>query len=133
MKFVRNVWFVVLLLAVGLVACGDSTPHVTAATLGTIVTASKIQDPKTTFAITEHMLHLVVDVNNALTNTTVGAKWYETGGSNRLLFEGDAALDPFNTTADFALTSANDWTPGNYQVVVYLDGKKERTLDFVIK
>lgn len=132
MRFFLTVWIFVCILGVALVACGDSTPHVTNATLGTIVTASKIEDPKTTFAVTDHNLHLVVDVNNALTNTTVGAKWYELN-SNRLLFEGDAALDPFNTTADFALTSAQDWTPGNYQVVVYLDGKKERTVDFVIK
>ncbi len=133
MKFISLGGFVVLMLAVLVVGCGDQTPHVTAATLGTIVTASKIEDPKTTFAPTDHMIHLVVDVNNALTNTTVGAKWYQLGDSTRLLFEGDAALDAFNTTADFALTSANDWTPGNYQVVVYLDGKKERSLDFVVK
>ena len=124
---------VLVVLLFALIACGEATAKVSNATLGTIVTGSKIQDPKTTFATSDHMIHLVVDVENALTSTTIGAKWYQLSESNRLLFEGDAALDPFNTTADFALTSANDWTPGNYQVVVYLDGKKERTLDFVVK
>lgn len=133
MKLVRQIWFVFILLAFALVACGDATPRVTGATLGTIVTASKIEDPKTTFAPTDHMIHLVVTVDNALKNTTVGAKWYQLDNNNRLLFEGDAALDPFNTTADFALTSAQDWAVGNYQVIVYLDGKKERTIDFIVK
>lgn len=108
-------------------------PHVTGVTLGTIVKSSKIQDAKTTFAPSNHMIHLVVDVENAITNTTVGAKWYAVSLSNRLLFESDAALDAFNNSVDFSLTNTTDWSPGNYQVVVYLDGRKERTLDFVVK
>ena len=79
------------------------------------------------------MIHLLVSVDNALQNTTVGAKWYDVSNGNRLLFQSDAALDPFNTTADFALTSANDWTVGNYQVEIDLNGKKERTINFVVK
>lgn len=122
-----------LLIALALVACGDQSPHVTSATLGTIVDSSKIQDPKTTFAPKDHMIHLLVSVDNALQNTTVGAKWYDVSNANHLLFQSDTALDPFNTTADFALTSANDWAVGNYQVAVYLNGKQERTIDFVVK
>lgn len=137
MKFIRTTWLVliVLVLALGLVlaACGDQTPHVTSATLGTVVDSSQIKDPKTTFAPTDHMIHLLVSVDNALQNTTVGAKWYDVNNSNRLLFQSDATLDPFNTTADFALTSANDWTVGKYQVSVYLNSKQERTIDFVVK
>lgn len=133
MRYFHRYWLVLLLLGFAVVACGNQTPHITDATLGTVVTASKIQDPKTTFSPTDRMIHLVVSVDNAFQTTTLGAKWYSVGASKRLLYEADAALDPFNTTADFALTSTNDWIPGNYQVIVYLDGKEERTLNFVIK
>ena len=134
----KSKWNVLRLLAAALlmfviVACGESKPQVTAANLGTSVKASRIEEPKTTFKPSDHMIHLIVDVGNALPGTTVGAKWYDVSNGNRLLFETDAALDPFNTSADFALTSTNDWAVGNYQVAIYLQGAKERTLDFVVK
>src|SRR5438128_828242 len=98
MKFISTAGFVLLLLCVFLVGCGDQTPHVTNAILGTIVNAGKITDPKTTFIPGEHMIHLVVQVENALTNTSVGAKWYQVGDSNRLLYQDETALDAFNTS-----------------------------------
>lgn len=133
MRFRRIGWLVLSLLVLALAACGNVTPHITAATLGTVVQAGKIQDPKTTFAPTDHMIHLVVDVQDVIQNTTVGAKWYATDENNRLLYQGDSQLDAFNTSADFALTAANDWTPGNYRVVVYLNNNEDRTLNFVVK
>ena len=114
------------------VSCNTITPHIIGATLGTKVAAGKIQDAKTTFAPTDHMIHLVVDVQDVIQNTTVGAKWYSVDNNNQLLYEGNTALDAFNTSADFALTAANDWAPGNYKVVVYLNNQQDRTLNFTI-
>ncbi len=133
MRFFRIHWFVLSIALLFVVACGNTPPRVTGATLGTTVTAGKIADPKTTFAPRDHMIQLVVDVENVVTNTTVGVKWYAVGSSNRLLFEGEAALDAFNTSAEFALNSANDWQAGNYQVVIYLNGNPDRTLNFQVQ
>lgn len=136
MKCIRVGRSVILLL--GLVAACASilactvTPHITSASLGTIVQASRVTDPKTTFAPTDRMIHLVVAVDNVVQNTNVGAKWYAVDGDKRLLFESSTALDAFNTTADFALTNTNDWIPGAYQVVIYLNGAEDRTLNFQI-
>ena len=138
MRFVRtlrSVFFLFgLMLAAGsLLACANVVPHITAATLGTTVQASKIADPKTTFAPRDHMIHLVVQVDNAIQNTGIGAKWYALDPGKRLLYETNVTLDAFNTSADLALTNTNDWTPGNYQVIIYLNGTEDRTLNFAIK
>lgn len=126
-------WLVVSVLLWACVSCTGVEPRVVGANLGTTVRAGKIVDATTTFATTDRMIHLVVDVENAIINTSVGAKWYAVGTPNRLLFESDIALDAFNTSADFTLTSLNDWIPGNYQVVVYLNSTQDRTLDFVVR
>lgn len=135
MKFLR-VYLPLLfgaLCVLAFAACSNVEAHVANATLGTTVRAGRIVNPATTFAVTDRMIHLVVDVTNAIANTSVGAKWYSVGAPDRLLFESDIPLDAFTTSADFTLTSVNDWIPGNYRVMVYLNGKAERTLDFVVK
>lgn len=128
MKLFRLLFLFLILLT----ACGGP-PQISSAALGTVVRASKLADPKTKFAPSDHIIHLIVTVDNAAPGTTVGAKWSASDQNNRLLFEADAALDPMNTTADFALTSANDWRPGKYQVVLYLNGKPERSIDFTVE
>lgn len=133
MKFMRASFFVFLLLVFVLAGCADTPPRIKTATLGTVVEVGAIQNPKTTFAPTERIIHLVVQVENVTQGVRVGAKWYAVENATRLLLESDLMLDAFNPSADFALTSANDWIPGNYQVVVYLNGDQERTIDFVVK
>ena len=129
----RVIFCVFLLGALVLAGCADTPPRIKTATLGTIVELSAIQNPKTTFAPTERNIHLVVQVENVTQGVRVGTKWYAVENPKRLLLESELQLDAFNTSADFALTSANDWIPGNYQVVVYLNGDQERTIDFVVK
>lgn len=133
MKSLRPFWLIVSVLVWVCVGCSGVEPRVVGANLGTTVQAGKIVNATTTFAPTDRMIHLVVNVENAIVNTSVGAKWYAVGTPNRLLFESDIALDAFNTSADFTLTSLNDWIPGNYQVVIYLNSKQDRTLDFVVR
>jgi hypothetical protein len=133
MRILRAACFVVLVTAILVAACAPPVPRIASAELGTGTRAGKLEDPKNSFVRSERIIHLLVAVENALPSTTVGAKWYSVGASKRLLLESDVALDPLNTTADFALTSTNDWIPGSYQVVVYLDGKEARTLNFEVR
>ncbi len=131
MKFFRILVFVFLLLIT--FGCTNLPPRVVSATLGTDVQAGKIVKAKEIFASADHMIHLVVEVENIASATTVGAKWYSVSPPERLLFESDLKLDAFNTSADFTLTSTGDWKPGSYKVVVYLDGTENRTLNFVVQ
>jgi hypothetical protein len=124
---------VLLVLSVTILACAPPSPRIAGAELGTTVSASRIAQPKTIFATTERSIHLLVTVENALPQTRVGAKWYSVASTKRLLFESDLELDPLNSTADFVLTNTNDWIPGAYQVVVFLDGKETQTLNFQVK
>jgi len=132
MKLNRLHWLALFVLGLMVAAC-NPTPRITGATLGTVVQASKIEDPKTTFAPSDHMIQLIVNVENVVGSTNIGAKWYSVDGGERVLFEGESALDPLNTSAEFALTAANDWKPGSYKVVIFLNGKEDRQLNFQVK
>jgi hypothetical protein len=127
-------FFLILFLLTGVTVAGCNTPpRIVSATLGTSVQGSKIVLPQTTFKPGDRMIHLVVDVENVLTDTNIAAKWYKVGSPDELLLESDLALDAFNTFADYTLTSMGDWQPGNYKVVVYLDGKEDRQVNFTIE
>lgn len=131
MKFSR--WFgLVLILLFAVAACGNLPTRVVSATLGTEIQGGKVVHPNTIFNPSDRMIHLVVDVENVTGSATVGAKWYSVGPPERLLFESDLQLDPFNTSADFTLTNTNDWIPGSYRVVVLLNGNESRRLNFGI-
>ena len=127
-------WLVPVLLLAAVACNGVPTPSITNATLGIRYQAGKIVDPSDTFAPQDHMIQLVVDLENVLGGTTVGAKWYAVpdGGQARLLFSSDLSLDALNTSGQFALTSSDDLTPGKYQVAIYLNNKQDRTLNFQI-
>ena len=131
MKFFR-VLVLVSLVSI-LFGCTTLPPRVLSAELGTQVNSGKIAKPTTMFEPGDRMIHLVVQVDNVVAGTTVGAKWYSVTPPRRLLFESELALDVFNTSADFTLTTTGDWTPGQYEVVVFLDGKQSRTLAFSVK
>lgn len=135
---VRLITLALTLALIVLAACtaiAPPVPHISAAALGTTVQSGEIVNPASTFEPAAHMIHLVVHVDNVLTSTSIGAKWYAlpAGAQPQLLFSSDLALDPLNTSADFTLTAANDWTPGAYKVDLTLDGKQARTLEFTIK
>ena len=132
MKFARVFVWVWLLLGIA-VGCGNMPTRIVSATLGKNVQAGKIADATAIFAPVDRMIHLVVEVENITGPTTVGAKWYTFGPPESLLFESDLALDPLNTSADFSLTNSGDWKPGSYKVDVYLNGEKNRTLNFGVK
>ncbi len=138
MKRIRLWWFGWLVLALGFAIIGcNAAPaaHIVNANLGTQVQAGKVTDPKDTFAPKDHMIQLVVDLENVLGGTTVGAKWYSVpaSGQDQLLFSSDLPLDPLNTSGQFALTTTSDFATGKYKVVLYLNGKQDRTLNFQVQ
>jgi len=127
----------IIIIGITLIGCSaDTTPRITDAALGTQVQAGKVVTRATTFAPQDRMIHLVVQMENLITPARVAAQWYRiaaSGGQDQLLFQSDLALDPLNTSADFTLTSSSDWQPGNYKVVITLNDKEDRTLNFAIK
>ncbi|HZQ07851.1 MAG TPA: hypothetical protein VFD70_14805 [Anaerolineae bacterium] len=138
MKRTRELFSACLIIAlVALIGCSaDTSPRITDAALGTQVQAGKIVTRATTFAPQDRMIHLVVQMENLVIPARLGAQWYRIavgGGQDQLLFQSDLSLDPLNTSADFTLTNSNDWQPGNYKVVITLNDKEDRTLNFAIK
>lgn len=133
MRFFRTVVFVMVLSTMLALGCASVEPRITKATLGTQVQAGRIVMEMSRFAPTDRMLHLVVDVENVVGNVTIGAKWYKVADADSLLFESELGLDPLNTSADFVLTNTNNWLPGNYKVVVYLNEKESRALNFKVE
>lgn len=133
MRFVQTFLFVLVISAVVLAGCGNVTPTITGAALGTQVESGKVVEERSTFAPTDRMIHLVVDVKDVVGTVPVSVKWYRVQEEDKLLFESELPLDPLNTSADFVLTNVNDWVPGNYKVVVYLDGQEKRSLNFRVE
>ena len=134
----KRVWilFGLLLATLSVAACSTPPPRITATTMGTQVSAGKIAAPAAAFKPADHTLYLVVETENVLGGTPLGVKWYAVdAGSmkNQLLLENEVQLDPLNTSGEFALTSTGDLAPGKYKVVVYLNGKQDRTVDFEVK
>ena len=133
MRFVPTLLFVFVLSAMFVVGCGNVTPTITEASLGTQVEGGKIVNKMSTFAPADRMIHLVVDVKDVVGTVPVSAKWYRVQDEDKLLFESELALDPLNTSAEFTLTNVNDWVPGNYKVVIYLNGDEKRSLNFQVQ
>lgn len=125
-----------LTLALFLLACNAPPPQIVAATMGTRVQAGKIANPTTTFKPGDHALYLVVDAQNVLDGTTLGAKWYALDAGdlkNKLLLEHEVQLDPLNTSGEFVLTSTGDVPPGKYKVDIFFNGKFDRSVEFEVK
>lgn len=128
--------FILLGILLLIAGCDTPPPRITTTTLGTAVSAGKITAPTTTFQRADRTVYLVVETENILGGTTLGVKWYAVdAGSmkNQLLLENDVKLDPLNTSGEFALTSTGDLAPGKYKVVIFLNGKEDRAVEFEVK
>jgi hypothetical protein len=89
------------------------------------------------FPPAQKILHAVVTLTDAPNDTVIKAVW-------KVVDVGDSALngDTIDTTevttdgsrnVDFTLKPDNPLPSGTYQVVIYQDGKKDRTLDFTVE
>jgi hypothetical protein len=132
----------VVLVAIAVAGCNFSvsTANITSATLAKDVKGSNFEpvDPTSTFAVDQPVIHLVVNVANAPSDTKVKSVWtaVDVGSAapaNTKIDEAAVTLDS-SGTAHFTLSlpSSGTWPAGKYKVDVYLDDKLDRTLDYSV-
>lgn len=103
----------------------------------------------TTFPADQRILHAVASVLAAPKDTVIKAVWtaVDVGSvapANTWIQEAEFRFDDIpNRNVDFVLTPTGDrwppgryagppWPPGEYQVEIFLNGKLERTVDFMV-
>ena len=103
----------------------------------------------TTFPADQRILHAVASVLAAPKDTVIKAVWTAVdvgniASPNTWIQEAEFRFDDVpNRNVDFALTPTGDrwppgryagppWPPGKYKVEIFLNGKLERTLDFMV-
>jgi hypothetical protein len=117
--------------------CGGSSapsgPHITDARLAHDYQSGKAIGPTGTFAPTDSIFHLVVNIGSPNNGTRVGATWYVVNAGdvkNQKLDSAEVALSLGQDVAHFTLTSHKQWLKGSYRVDIFLDSRKDRSLDF---
>jgi hypothetical protein len=142
MKRIFSFTSLMLLVASLVAACNFSisTANITQATLAKDVKPDSLEpiDPTTTFPVDQPVIHLVVNVANAPSDTKVKAAWtaVEVGDvapANTQIAEVTVTLDT-SGTAHFTLSipDTGAWPVGKYKVDVYLNDKLDRTLEYSV-
>lgn len=142
MKRILSLVSLVLLVAVVASACNFSisTANITQATLAKDVKGSTFEpvDPTSTFPVDQPVIHLVVTVANAPSDTKVKTVWTavdvgDAAPANTKIDEAEVTLDA-SGTAHFTLSlpSSGVWPVGKYKVEVYLNDKLDRTLEYAV-
>ena len=142
MKRVFAAVTLLLLVSVILAACSASfsTANITRATLAKDVKGDTFEpvDPTSTFPTDQAVIHLVLSVANAPSDTKVKAVWTavdvgDAAPANTKIDEKELTLDTSGNT-DFTLSipSSGVWPVGKYKVEVYLNDKLDRTLEYNI-
>jgi hypothetical protein len=140
----RILSFVSLAVVIAVVAAGCnfsiSTANITQATLAKDVKPDSLEpiDPTTTFPVDQPVIHLVVNVANAPSDTKVKAVWTavdvgDVAPANTQVAEVTVTLDA-SGTAHFTLSvpDTSAWPVGKYKADVYLNDKLDRTLEYTI-
>lgn len=79
--------------------------------------------------------HLYVTVSNAPEDTKVKASWYAVGtnaGKDELIDETEVTLGN-QSQIDFSLSLPRPWPTGKYKVVLFLNAKQDKTVDFEVR
>ncbi len=133
-----------LLLLVAIVAAGCnfsvSTANIPQAVLAKDVKGDNFDpvDPTSTFPVNQPVIHLVVTVANAPSDTKVKSVWtaVDVGSAAPANTKIDEAEVTMNSSgnAHFTLSLPNSgaWPVGKYKVDVYLNDKLDRTLEYTI-
>jgi hypothetical protein len=139
---------VVLTLSASMLACALFSSSSSSSTSGKYitdaVTAKDVEgdnfdpvDITDSFPPDQGIIHAVVTLTDAPKDTAIKAVW-------KVVDVGDSAqngntINTSEVTTDgsrnvnFTLEPENPLPPGTYQVVIYQDGKKDRTLDFTVE
>ena len=140
----RILLFVALLLPVAVIvsACSFSfsTANITQAVLAKDVQGDNFEpvDPTSTFPTDQPVIHLVVTVANAPSDTKVKTVWTavdvgDVAPPNTRIDEAEVTMDG-SGNAHFTLSTPNTglWPAGKYKVEIYLNDKLDRTLEYAI-
>lgn len=99
---------------------------------------SKPVDATDTFSVDTPEIFCSVRLNNAPADTEIGSEWIYVSGE----LEGvtDFQIDSMSLTSDgtryiqFSLTRPDtDWPRGDYNLILYIDGKEELSLPFSVR
>ena len=141
MKRILSFIILLVLVATTVTACNFSfsTANITQATLAKDVQGDTFEpvDPTSTFPIDQPVIHLVVTVANAPSDTKVKTVWTavdvgDAAPANTKIDEAEVTLDA-SGTAHFTLASnSGTWPAGKYKVEIYLNDKLDRTLEFTV-
>jgi hypothetical protein len=134
---------IALLVAVSAaaVACSASfsTANISSAVLAKSVDADFAPvDATTTFPVDQPVIHLVVTLKNVPSDTKVKAVWTavdvgDAAAPNTKIDEVEQTInDSGNLDFTLSLPSTGVWPVGSYKVEVYLDGKLDTTLEFLV-
>src|SRR5512147_504893 len=131
-----------LLVSILLAACSFSisTANITQAVLAKDVRGDTFEpiDPTSTFPTDQAVIHLVVTVANAPSDTKVKSVWtaVDVGSAapaNTKIDEAELTLDASGKTHfTLSLPSSGTWPVGKYKVEVYLNDKLDRTLEYTV-
>ena len=140
----RIVASIALLLAVSvaLVACSASysTANIPNAVLAKDVKGDNFDpvDPTSTFPTDQPVIHLVVTLKNAPSDTKVKAVWTATdvgaaAPAGTVIDQAEITMDA-SGNVHFTLSRPDSgvWPVGKYKVDVYLDGKLNKTLQYEV-
>ncbi len=133
---------VFLLVAVVAAACSFSfsTANVPQAVLAKDVKGDTFEpvDPTTTFPTDQAVIHLVVTVANAPSDTKVKTVWTavdvgDAAPANTKIDEAEVTMAE-SGNAHFTLSqpSSGTWPVGKYKVDIYLNDKLDRTLEYTV-
>ena len=142
MKRLLSFASLVVLVAVVAASCNFSisTANITQATLSKDVTGDNFApvDPTSTFPTDQPVIHLVVNIANAPSDTKVKAVWTavdvgDFAPANTQIAEVTVTLDA-SGAAHFTLSipDSGAWPVGKYKVDVYLNDKLDRTLEYTV-
>jgi hypothetical protein len=133
---------VLLLVAVIAAACSFSfsTANIPQAVLAKDVQGDTFEpiDPTSTFPTDQAIIHLVVTVANAPSETKVKTVWTavdvgDAAPANTKIDEAELTMAE-SGNAHFTLSqpSTGTWPVGKYKVEIYLDDKLDRTLEYTV-
>lgn len=140
----RVVAFIALLVVVsaGLAACSASfsTANIPKAVLAKDVQGDNFDPvgPTSTFPTDQPVIHLVVTLKNAPSDTKVKAIWtaVDVGSAAPAGTTIDEAEITMNSSGNVHFTlsqpSSGKWPVGTYKVDIYLDGKLNRTMEYAV-
>jgi hypothetical protein len=138
---------VVLTLSASMLACALFSSSSSSSKTGPItdaVTSKDVEgdnfdpvDITDSFPPDQKTLHAVVTLTDAPTDTVVKAVWKvvdvgDTAQNGKTIDSSEVTTDG-SRNVDFTLKPDNPLPAGSYQVVIYQDGKKDRTLDFTVE